>query len=110
VPLTLACTLRSRQDIISLRCSAHHTRMITTAWELGGGVDDGRSNPGLQVGAHAGLRRSLPDQIPALQAGDAAGARDQFAALLPIRERVSGAEHPATLSARANLAYWAGQA
>jgi len=29
--------LRSRQDITSLRCSAHHTRMITTAWELGGG-------------------------------------------------------------------------
>jgi hypothetical protein len=28
------------------------------------------------------------------QAGDAAGARDQYAALLPIRERVSGAEHP----------------
>ena len=27
-------------------------------------------------------------------AGDAAGARDQYAALLPVRERVSGAEHP----------------
>jgi hypothetical protein len=27
-------------------------------------------------------------------AGDAAAARDQFAALLPIDERVSGAEHP----------------
>jgi Tetratricopeptide repeat len=34
------------------------------------------------------------------QAGDAAGARDQYAALLPIRERVSGAEHPDTLAAR----------
>ena len=42
--------------------------------------------------------------------GDAAGARDQFAALLPIRERVLGAEHPDTLTTRANLAYWAGQA
>jgi hypothetical protein len=42
--------------------------------------------------------------------GDAAGARDQFAALLPIRERVSGAEHPETLTVRKNLAYWTGQA
>nr|WP_062342949.1 hypothetical protein [Herbidospora sakaeratensis] len=40
-------------------------------------------------------------------AGDAAGARDQFAALLPIRERVQGAEHPDTLTDRDNLAYWA---
>ena len=44
------------------------------------------------------------------QAGDAAGARDQYAALLPVRERVSGAEHPDTLTARANLAYWTGEA
>jgi hypothetical protein len=36
------------------------------------------------------------------EAGDAAGARDQFAALLPIRERVSGPEHPETLAARAD--------
>ena len=43
-------------------------------------------------------------------AGDAAGARDQYAALLPIRERVSGPEHPGTLTARANLAYWTGEA
>ena len=44
------------------------------------------------------------------EAGDAAGARDQFAALLPVRERVSGPEHPDTLTARANLAYWTGRA
>ena len=31
------------------------------------------------------------------EAGDAAGARDQFAALLPVRERVLGPEHPDTL-------------
>ena len=42
--------------------------------------------------------------------GDAAAARDQYAALLPVRERVLGAEHPDTLTARANLAYWARQA
>ena len=32
------------------------------------------------------------------EAGDSAGARDQFAALLPVRERVLGAEHPVTLT------------
>ena len=38
------------------------------------------------------------------QAGDAAGARDQLAALLPIFERVLGPKHPDTLAARVNLA------
>jgi hypothetical protein len=42
--------------------------------------------------------------------GDAAAARDQLAALLPIRERVSGPEHPRTLITRANLAYYTGKA
>jgi len=44
------------------------------------------------------------------QAGAAAGARDQYAALLPIRERVLGAEHPDTLATRASLARWFGEA
>ena len=44
------------------------------------------------------------------QAGDAAGARDQFAVLLPIRERVQGPGHPGTLTTRVGLAYWTGQA
>jgi hypothetical protein len=39
-----------------------------------------------------------------------AAARDQYAALLPVRERVSGAEHPATLTARGHLGYWTGEA
>jgi Domain of unknown function (DUF4062)/Tetratricopeptide repeat len=43
-------------------------------------------------------------------AGDAAGARDQYAALLPVRERVLGAEHPHTLAARHNLTRWIGEA
>ena len=43
------------------------------------------------------------------EAGDPAGARDQFAALLPALERVSGPEHPATLDARDGLAYWGGK-
>ena len=44
------------------------------------------------------------------EAGDAAGARDQFAALLPVRERVLGPEHPDTLTARHDLARWTGEA
>jgi hypothetical protein len=43
-------------------------------------------------------------------AGDAAGAHDQFAALLRIRERLLGPEHPDTLTTRNYLAYWAGEA
>lgn len=39
-------------------------------------------------------------------AGDAAGARDQLAALLPIRERIQGLEHPETLATRDELARW----
>ena len=41
-------------------------------------------------------------------AGDAAAARDQFATLLPIRERFLGPEHPDTLTTRSNLASWTG--
>ena len=36
--------------------------------------------------------------------------RDQFAALLPIRERVAGPDHPDTLNAWLSLAYWTGNA
>ena len=44
------------------------------------------------------------------EAGDAAGARDQCAALLPVRERVLGPEHPDTLATRNNLAHWTEEA
>ena len=44
------------------------------------------------------------------EAGDAAGARDLLAALLPVSERVSGLENPDTLAARHELARWTGQA
>ncbi len=44
------------------------------------------------------------------EAGDAAGARDQYAALLPVFGRVMGPEHPDTLSVHANLAYWTAKA
>ena len=43
--------------------------------------------------------------------GDLPSVRDQLAALLlPVRERVQGPEHPDTLTARSNLAYWTGTA
>jgi len=38
------------------------------------------------------------------------GPRDQFAALVPVRERVSGAEDRDTLAARYHLARWTGEA
>jgi len=44
------------------------------------------------------------------QAGDAAAARDQFAALLPVAERVLGPEHPDTVINRHNLANFTGYA
>jgi hypothetical protein len=44
------------------------------------------------------------------EAGDPAAARDQFAALLPDRERVLGPDHPVTLTTRGGLAYWTGKA
>ena len=50
-------------DLEHLRCTAHYRRMITTAWQLGS------TRPAIPVpglGAHARLRRPLPDQIPPL--------------------------------------------
>jgi hypothetical protein len=44
------------------------------------------------------------------EAGDAAGARDQYYALLPIRERVLGPEHWHTLITRNQLARQTGEA
>jgi hypothetical protein len=37
------------------------------------------------------------------------GARDLFTALLSVRERVLGTEHPDTLTTRHHLAHWTGQ-
>jgi hypothetical protein len=44
------------------------------------------------------------------EAGDAAGARDQFAALLADLLRAVGLEHPGTLTTRDGLASWTGKA
>ena len=47
-----------------------------------------------------------PDEL----AVDAAAARDQDAALLPVIERVLGSEHPQTLAVREELGYWTNEA
>ena len=44
------------------------------------------------------------------QAGNAASARDQYAALLPAYERILGPEHPETLNTRNSLAWFTGHA
>ena len=44
------------------------------------------------------------------EAGDPAAAKNLLAELLPVRERVSGPDHPDTLAARANLARWTSSA
>lgn len=50
--------------------------------------------------------RTLAD-LPA--GGRSGAARDQYAALLPIQERILEAEHPETLGTRQHLAHWTGQ-
>jgi hypothetical protein len=57
------------------------------------------------------IRMSTGDQRARLarsagEAGDAAGARDQFAALLPVFVQVRGPEHPSTENTRASLDRW----
>jgi hypothetical protein len=44
------------------------------------------------------------------EAGDPAAARDLFASLLPVLERILGPEHPDTLVTRHELARWTGEA
>ena len=74
---------------------------ITTAYEKDGDY-------GLEHSDTLAARHSLAYWTG--EAGDAAGARDQFAALLPIEERILGPEDPGTLAARHELARWTGNA
>ena len=43
------------------------------------------------------------------RSGDARGALELSAALLPDRQRVLGPDHPSTLTTRNNIAYWTGR-
>ena len=61
------------------------------------------------------MRRAIPcgrrrPGTPGPARPAAGGARGQYAALLPIHERVWGPEHPATLNTRNQLAAWTGEA
>jgi hypothetical protein len=44
----------------------------------------------------------------AAEAGDAPAAQKLYAALLQAHQQVSGPEHPHTLAAQYNKAYWTG--
>ncbi|MEU6797023.1 tetratricopeptide repeat protein, partial [Nonomuraea wenchangensis] len=76
----------------------------------------------LQQDAYSHVLVTLGDDHPATltarynlacgigEAGDAAAARDQLAALLSVEERVLGPDHPDTLNTRHQLAHLTGQA
>jgi len=66
-------------------------------WNIGAGGPGGDDGEGLRVIHH---RRP----------GTGAAGGDQYAALLPVCERVLGPEHPETLNVRSHLAFWTGQA
>jgi hypothetical protein len=67
--------------------------------------------PSLTIGLKCDGLTELDSEPPRrCGTGDAAGPRDQFALLLPVRERVLGKDHPGTLAARADLARWTAQA
>jgi Tetratricopeptide repeat len=93
------------------------------AWYLGssGSYPAARDLFGLIADAHAEDEAFGPEHRDTLaarinlarwtgEAGDAAGARDLIAVLLPVAERVMGPEHSDTLTVRDNLAHWTGQA
>ncbi len=81
----------------------------TVAWTgtMGGLADPERASRAL-LEDHLRAREVQADLSG--NAGSAAAARDQLAALLPIRELVSGPEHTATLATRRALANWTGLA
>ena len=72
----------------------HRPLSGNTAIEVGGGIFNGGGT--VTLNGNSTVRGNT--------------ARDQYAALVPVIERVSGAEHPDTLTTRANLARWTRQA
>jgi len=65
--------------------------------------------PGL---ATIAARKATAAQLArwATVASDSAQTRDQYAALLPLYDKIHGPDHPDTLAVRANLANWSGLA
>jgi hypothetical protein len=74
------------------------------------GMTTGRRprTPGSASSARAGPSR--PGSQCTVPRTSAPSTRDQFAALLPERERVLGPEHPETLTTRGGFAHWTGAA
>lgn len=70
----------------------------------GAGRTGAAGEPALEHPGALAARSELAYSIG--QAGDAAAARDQFAALLPVRERVCGLEHAETVAVWYQLAHW----
>ena len=89
-----------------------HRSLPRVQWQLRGRP---RPEPGAR-GARESVLGGKPESLAARaslafwtgKAGNAAGARDQFAALLPLVD--GGPEHPDTLATRAHLARWTGAA
>jgi WD40 repeat protein len=73
-------------------------------------VREDREEATRRAGGEAELNALQERADSAMAEGDFAGARDQFAALVPIAERVLGPEDPQTLTARLNLAQSTGAA
>lgn len=61
-------------------------------------------------GEHGASRGAAALPVPTGEAGNSASARDQFAALIPISERISGLDHHRAVAARASLEYWTSKA
>ncbi|HYB46410.1 MAG TPA: Hsp70 family protein [Streptosporangiaceae bacterium] len=76
----------------------------------GAGEQTKRWKPDVAGPGEAELRRREERARSAGAGGNPGGARDQLAALLPVRERVSGAADPGTLTLRRELARWTGEA
>jgi len=94
-----------RVELLSRGEAAGYDKQVATTWALAL-AELGASGPaaGLLRLAACCDRANLANYTGS--AGDPAAARDQYAALLPVRERVLGADHPAMRIARDNLAYW----
>lgn len=116
------------------RCSAllPHARALLSPtsrglWRIAAGLDNGGSYAVARdlfqqiAGAHEDDPHYGPEHPSTLEArafvagltgsaGDPAGARDLYADLALICERVRGREHEQTLRVRHNLAHWTGEA
>jgi hypothetical protein len=105
----------------ALELTSKGIRRVAQALGFSGSYSTARDLFSLIAEAHQGSDEYGPEHPTTLftrhelahwtgDAGDVAGARDQYAALVPIRERVQGAEHHLTLATRNQLARRTGEA